>query len=497
MKDKKLKNIRLKLTFSNEFYNIENTGFVKGRAKIAYAGSNRNQTNIPREAFEKAMTSLALTPVVGNWIGEKNNFGGHDVAYEEVGNDVVEIDRTVPFGVVPQNYNPEWTDVDDGNGNIKRYFTCDIIFWKEKYPIPVQKIIDGGVGQSMEIVPTTANWNDETNLFDIDEFYYLALCLLGRDETNPENTVEPCFENSEITVSQFSMQKDKFKSEFAEMMLELKQSFSLENEASESVEGGDKMSEENKDEITDLEAKLDEAATDVVNETEIVETEAETKDDTKVEEVETVEDETIETTESELTEAYDLEGASGAVAKAEESRLQVDIDSARGLVDELEPSEEKNALSERLSNIEVATEEEVEIEDDEDYKLKYSELLVKFNEMTESINTLNTEIINLREFKSIKDQEAVEVEEARVREVKTAYINENYSNLKEDVRDMFISKVDEYASVEDIDADICVYIVKNKVTFARASKEASTVKVNVVQDKKERIMSPYGDLFEK
>ena len=32
---------------------------------------------------------------------------------------------------------------------------------------------------------------------------------------------------------------------------------------------------------------------------------------------------------------------------------------------------------------------------------------------------------------------------------------------------MFIDKVDEYETIEDLDADICVYVVKNKVVFQR------------------------------
>src|SRR5690606_5264114 len=118
----------------------------------AYAGKNRNCTDIPKEAFENAMESLKLIPVVGNWIPEKNNFGGHDVALEVEGNSLKTVDKTKPYGVVPENCNAEWVDVTDENGNTKRYLECDVILWQERYPEPIQKVIDDGVNQSMEIM---------------------------------------------------------------------------------------------------------------------------------------------------------------------------------------------------------------------------------------------------------------------------------------------------------------------------------------------------------
>ena len=69
------------------------------------------------------------------------------------------------------------------------------------------------------------------------------------------------------------------------------------------------------------------------------------------------------------------------------------------------------------------------------------------------------------------------------------------NNLK-DIKEMFISKVDEYESIEDIDADMCVYIVKNKLSFAKANKsQPKSIKVGI-EDKEQTLeVSPYGDLF--
>lgn len=221
------KTYSLKVEFGENFENIGNSGFKKGTCKIAYAGKNRNLSNIPKEAFEKAKGSLALVPVVGNWIGsDKGGFGGHDVSIELKGNDVDFKPLTIAYGVVPENNNAEWVDVEDENGNIKKYYKTDIVFWYDRYPEQVQFIIDNkGVNQSMEIDVIDGKWDENYQYFGIDEFEYSALCLLGRDNDNPENTVEPCFENAEVTISQFALNEDEFKSNFTQMMQELKNAY--------------------------------------------------------------------------------------------------------------------------------------------------------------------------------------------------------------------------------------------------------------------------------
>ena len=75
----------LKVKFNNDFKLIENSEFAQGTALIEYHGDNRNDSSISKEVFENAEPSLALIPIVGNWIAEKQNFGGHDLTIEKVG----------------------------------------------------------------------------------------------------------------------------------------------------------------------------------------------------------------------------------------------------------------------------------------------------------------------------------------------------------------------------------------------------------------------------
>jgi|LSQX01.3.fsa_nt_gb hypothetical protein len=215
--------VSMAVTFDN-FQPINNTGFVRGQCKVAYAGKNRNYTDIPRTAFDSAESTIFGVPIVGNWLEDIHNFGGHDLILETKGNKLSIKDNTVPYGFVPQDANPRWEEIYDENGNAKSYFVVDVILWKERYPEPIQFIIDNKVNQSMEIMVKDGEWDDDWEYFVIHDFYYSALCLLGRDISDNgvkgEDNVEPCFEQAEVEVVDFSMNQD-FKNTFAE----LKQAF--------------------------------------------------------------------------------------------------------------------------------------------------------------------------------------------------------------------------------------------------------------------------------
>ena len=401
----------------SKFEKVQNTGFLLGRARIAYAGENRNGSYISRETFDSALGSLSLIPVVGNWMPEKNNFGGHDYAIEGEGNTLRIVEKTRPYGVVMENHNAEWVDVEDGEGNIKKYLECDVVLWEEKYQEPIKKVVDGGVNQSMEIVPTRASFNNNTGLYDVDSFYYSALCLLGRDEENSENNIEPCFEDSQIVAYQFNLNKEEFKFEFKLMMDELKSYF----------KGGESV-EEKKFEEEEIVKTIDEAI-------------EETTEEFVEETTEEVEETTIDTSEEAIEE--------------------------------------------------VAEEEII----DEDFELKYNELLEKYNELEVNYKSLESEVIELKEFKATKEKEEFGVKQKEIRQEKINHINTEYESISDDIKELFISKVDEYDTTDDIDADICVYIVKNKVTFSKVKKESTTVKVSVEGTTQNPIASPYGDLF--
>lgn len=221
------KTFNLDVKFNNQFEDL-NSGFKKGTCLIAYAGKNRNGSDIPKESFEDALPSLKLIPIVGNF--KDGNFGGHDVAINLEGNGVSFVDLTSPIGVVPENHNAQWVDVEDENGNIKKYLQCDVIFWYSRFPEPVKFIENNGfVNQSMEIVVKDGVWDENYTSFKITSMEFEALCLLGTSDDSNIN-VDPCFEDSKV---QFNLNHDEFKLNFSTMLEELKTAYFVEKEVSE------------------------------------------------------------------------------------------------------------------------------------------------------------------------------------------------------------------------------------------------------------------------
>ena len=225
MKDK-IKLMSFNIVTVKDFEKIGNTGFARGRVRIAYAGKNRNYSNIFLEAFEKAMDSLQLVPVVGHWIKNDSDlggrFGGHDIKLETDGNDIDLAYKTVPYGVVPETNNYEWVDLEDENGNVKRYLECDVVLWEDRYPKQVQAVREGKTAHSMEIEVLDGEWDENYDYFNIYDFRYDALCLLGTNNENPNLDVEPCFEDSAVFIPQYSFSQEDFKQQFNLMMEELK-----------------------------------------------------------------------------------------------------------------------------------------------------------------------------------------------------------------------------------------------------------------------------------
>ena len=262
MNKAKLSSISMPVKFEN-FQPINNNGFVRGECKVAYAGKNRNYSNISKESFEKAESTVYGIPVVGNWLGD--NYGGHDILLETKGNEVIVKDNTTPFGFVPQDANPRWTTVEDENGNSKNYYTVDVILWQERYPEEVQFIIDNGANQSMEIMVTDGSWDENWEYFNINDFYYSALCLLGKSVTeNGEGEVEPCFEQSEVIINKFNM-TDKFKKDLFAIKSAFEGGENVDKKQEEVVQNTEETTEEfvdeSKDDIVDDIAQEIEAPT--------------------------------------------------------------------------------------------------------------------------------------------------------------------------------------------------------------------------------------------
>lgn len=212
-----------------------NSSFDTGVLRIAYTGKNRNGSSISKDVFEKCIQTMYNCPIVCNYDRESDSIGGHDMELvTSSSGDMRLVNCTTPVGVIPESSNYFWETVEEDDGEVHEYLCADALIWKRQEAY--QKIKNNGTtGHSMEITVKNGELND--GVFTINDFEFTAFCLLGDDH-------EPCFESSSIGL--FTL--DSFKDQMKEMMSDLKNTYSIispcDNVAEDNnipTEGGEKV----------------------------------------------------------------------------------------------------------------------------------------------------------------------------------------------------------------------------------------------------------------
>lgn len=206
----------LRLTYDSSISDIRelNSSFDTGILQICYAGANRNKTFFSRDTLERCIPTMFNCPVVANYHRESGTLGGHDVEIiTDYDNELRMVNITQPVGVIPESANVYFKDVEEEDGSIHQYLCADVILWKRQEAYKVIKE-NGITEQSMEVNVLDGEKVDD--LYVINNFEFTAFALLG--------DCEPCFESASLQT--FSIGSE-FKAEFAEMMEEFKESFSL------------------------------------------------------------------------------------------------------------------------------------------------------------------------------------------------------------------------------------------------------------------------------
>ena len=475
------------VTFESRFGKPEkfNSSFHRVKIYVAYAGKNRNGSIISKETFEKILPSIHGIPIIGDYHDDSFHGHGGEIVMNDDG--INYYDTTRAFGYIDSSAKTDWEMVVEDDGTERDYLTVDGFLWTEKYPESL-KALDGNHNQSMELTIKDGEMSSEDeSYFEILDAEFLALCILS-----PET--EPCFEGAKV--SQFNLDKDEFKVEFTQMVAELKKSLNFASEGGESV-GKNK----DKKDFEEVEETVEEIEEEIVNEEIQNDTEENVDNATEEDKV------TDENSDTESTEDDTEEDETEKFTKL----FELSHDDIRSkLYKQLIPFENEDDdwywINEVYDDYFVYSSDYTSkyfkqnyVKTDVDVALEGEriELFVEYltAEELEELKKMRKEYQSLLDFKAEKEKEAFELKQAELRQEKIDHINTEYTNIANDVKEMFISKVDEYETVEDIDSDICVYIVKNKVTFSKARKEQTTVKVNVEENTQNPVASPYGDLF--
>lgn len=225
----------LNLTYASSLTHLceINSSFDSGILRIAYTGTNRNGSYIDRQTFENCLKTIYNCPIVCHYDRDSDTLGGHDI---EVVSDndggLRVINLTTPIGCIPESSKVFWEMVEEDDGSVHEYLCAEALLWKRQEAY--QKIKkDGLSAQSMEI---TVNSGEFVNgIYKIYDFEFTAFALIGE---------EPCFESAA-----FEFSKQNFKQQLSQMMLEIKECFSAVSTSSEddiyqqksSTEGGKKV----------------------------------------------------------------------------------------------------------------------------------------------------------------------------------------------------------------------------------------------------------------
>lgn len=207
MKEKFLSMQKIESRLEN-FQEIDKN-FATASLKVMYLGKNPNGTFFSKDAVEKNMHTLINMPIVGEFDSETRDFKGHggEVIIDEDDNMHLR-PTTRPYGVVPESFEYEWIMDDIGDDRQKETLVIHgIILWTKHYEEAANILLNQS-SHSMEISVDDGSWNEEYEVFDVTNFSFHALCVLG-------DKVQPAFSNSH-----FYSEIKEFKEEFAQMLSE-------------------------------------------------------------------------------------------------------------------------------------------------------------------------------------------------------------------------------------------------------------------------------------
>lgn len=184
----------------------QDSRFLKVKIWLMHTGENYNGSYFSKEAVEKAIPTLANTPILAfieeNESGEKD-YSDHRIVLERTKDGEYRFRYLgSAIGVIPENHNAKWETRVTDSGEEKLYLTCEGLLWKKwDDPIDILKRRNK-VAQSMELSDDYSGYFDENGLFHFEEFSFFGVCLLGEG-------VEPAMENAsaEIVFSQNNIQK--------------------------------------------------------------------------------------------------------------------------------------------------------------------------------------------------------------------------------------------------------------------------------------------------
>lgn len=426
--------------------------FVKLKITLMHLGENFNGSYFDKEVVERAIPTLANTPILGfieeDVTGEKD-FSDHrmEIVKDENGYKTKYLGSA--YGVIPEDNNARFENIVGSDGVERTYLVCDGLMWT-KFDESTD-IINGMTyrNQSMELDEDYDGELDRnTGLFHFTRFKFYGACILS-------NSVEPAMINAKVE----KMFSTDFMAQIQKKMEEFKLSYSehlnsLDNkEDSFTNKEGEKMGEK----LLELLAKY--SLTEEVLE----------KFEFKLENFET-----------ELGMEAELVRIAEAIAQEKEQ------------VDEVKPEgedlEDKKIVEDALKELEATVAELTKKLGDktaehDDLKAEYEAVKAEFENLVE-------EVKELKEFKATTlAKERQDQEDALFEQFAGQLTEEEMNPVKEVASTMELA---------DIETALYALVGKKTAKFSKhGSKEKEVVKVEFSRDGRKEDVTGYEYILEK
>ena len=403
---------------SPEFINLApdaiNPGISKCEIKVLYLGKNRNGSFIDKNTAIQMANSLPATPIVAAYNENKEDFGDHGEVLHIEDGEIKFSCKTVPYGFVAPDAEVWFQKFDDtnefGETTTREYLMTTGYLWTGQYP-ELDKCINEGQGQSMEIDDVDGHWTKDSNdieFFIINDAIFTKLCILGDD-------VEPCFEGASVTSPEVS-EHFSYNKEFSHTL------FAMMNELKSALTKGGSMPKENVESV-----EVEPTAT-VEEEAPVVEEFAE--------DVETNED--VESSEDSAEETFAEEG----------KKKEDDSDDSDDESDDSDDSDDDDEYKKKPGK-------KCELEN------QVSELSEQLKELTDKFTALEAEAEELRKFKA-----------ERIDADKDAMIAK-YHMLSDEDKAEIIANKDKF-TLGEIESKLALLYVQKNVNFDEEEEIDST-----------------------
>ena len=173
--------------YDNYSKKIEDIRFTRVKITLMHTGENLNYSIFPKKSVEQAIPTLANTPILGyikyNEDGSKD-FKEHEWEIKINNNSIEEKYIGSAYGVIPEDNNAHFEEIEDEYGVKREYLIVDGIIWNRFDDVISILNRDLYKYQSMEISDNyTGYWNDK-GYYVFENFEFNGACFLG-DEYLP------------------------------------------------------------------------------------------------------------------------------------------------------------------------------------------------------------------------------------------------------------------------------------------------------------------------